>query len=139
MKRSRPLFNPFSQAPPEYEDVLIGFEGSITKWTDIILGKDTDRGQENCTLCQVFSEYECSDCPIGEKTGQNYCGGSPHSEWYAHHVKMMEDQETRESLDHFSGQGMKIGCYECYVIALRELRFLIELQQEYIRRQPVMT
>ena len=58
-------------------------KGSIKKWKKIISGEGVDKGSENCPLCIENSNkpYSCGECPISEKTGQDWCEGSPYILW----------------------------------------------------------
>ena len=65
-------------------------EGSIAKWQAIADGRGTDRGGDNCPLCELFADefdpaagYEddnagCHGCPVKARTGKQGCIGSPY-------------------------------------------------------------
>src|SRR6202046_5807636 len=69
------------------EITLTALKGSIAKWEAIVAGTDTDRGGDNCPLCQMFYKpsgphyITCNGCPVSDATGQSHCDGSPY-EWY---------------------------------------------------------
>jgi hypothetical protein len=60
-------------------------EGSIKKWEKIIDGTASDKGTDNCSLCQRFM-LDCQTineekCPVYEVTGKKYCKNTPYSDW----------------------------------------------------------
>lgn len=65
-------------------ETLKALRGSIAKWEAIVAGTETDKGAENCPLCQMFSPtYErlpdrCAGCPVRDETGIRGCVGSPY-------------------------------------------------------------
>ena len=85
-------------------------QGSINKWIKIVRGTGTDEGHENCPLCLIYKspkegvrDLHCKGCPIFQKTGLRWCGGTPYDEYYG--------GESDEQL----------------AIAVKELRFLQSL------------
>lgn len=59
---------------------------SIQHWKRIAKGKAYSNGTETCALCQEFlcSEFygdDCRKCPVAEKTGEEYCDGTPFPEF----------------------------------------------------------
>ncbi len=57
---------------------------SIAHWRRLASGR-RKKGEEpdagSCALCHEFNRLEgCHGCPIREKTGENYCKGSPYNE-----------------------------------------------------------
>jgi len=58
-------------------------EGSIAKWRKIVAGEERDRGINDCPLCEMY-DVNCSECPIGVKTGAKYCEGTPYIQWLEH-------------------------------------------------------
>jgi hypothetical protein len=71
------------------EKTLTALRGSIAKWEGIERGDTPDAGWHICPLCRTFntSGESCSRCPVRERTGRRYCGGTPYNSW----VKL-EDQ-----------------------------------------------
>ena len=53
-------------------------EGSINKWYNIVIGKEVDKGANNCPLCKVFFDKDCWGCPVRNKTGEMNCYNSPY-------------------------------------------------------------
>jgi len=60
---------------------LRALKGSIAKWEAIVAGTGEDLGVKNCPLCQEFPDIDCTGCPVRERTGQPFCGGSPYQQW----------------------------------------------------------
>lgn len=65
---------------------LRALKGSIRKWQAIVDGHGIDQGGDNCPLCHLFLENAdkdyCEGCPVFEKTGKEFCYGTPyHDEW----------------------------------------------------------
>lgn len=59
-------------------------ELSIEKWRDIIDGTGKDLSDQNCALCEKNSfphKSNCDGCPVKEKTGENWCLGTPYIEY----------------------------------------------------------
>jgi hypothetical protein len=62
----------------------IALRSCIRKWKRnvkiAVAGRIPTTGQEHCPLCTLFyTEADgCKGCPIRKKTGEDYCGGSPH-------------------------------------------------------------
>lgn len=103
---------------------LEALKGSIEKWEGIVAGRDTDRGQANCSLCYLFnnpildtSDF-CEGCPIKEKSGIAYCNGTHYSAWLRH---------QKEQCHPFP---YGINCSECSPLAQAELDFLKSLLPE---------
>jgi len=95
-------------------------KGSIRKWEDIVKGEGSDNGIENCPLCEMlYFNIECDGCPVKEKTGMDYCYGSPYDEWIKHHKER-----------HTISYPLKIECEKCKEIAIKELEFLKSLLEE---------
>jgi hypothetical protein len=65
------------------EKTLTALEGSIEKWEKIACGTGEDLQSDNCPLCQVFlvKNFNCSGCPVYEKTGTMSCENSPYDVW----------------------------------------------------------
>ncbi|KKM79723.1 hypothetical protein LCGC14_1347100 [marine sediment metagenome] len=53
-------------------------KGSILKWQKIVNGTGTDKGAENCPLCNIyyFDKY-CVGCPVMAVTGKHSCNNTP--------------------------------------------------------------
>lgn len=48
------------------------------RWNPIALGCHKDDGIHDCPLCEKYLNNECINCPIREKTKQEYCKGTPY-------------------------------------------------------------
>lgn len=59
---------------------LTALKKSIKHWERIAAGRDKKIGASHCALCQIFNGYPlwCHGCPVGEKTGERLCSGSPY-------------------------------------------------------------
>ena len=63
------------------ERTLRALNGAITKWENIVAGKDIDRGVDNCPLCNLFYYgHDCKGCPVFAKTGQTACQDTPYQD-----------------------------------------------------------
>lgn len=63
---------------------LIALQGSIEKWEALVADPDKEeKGVNDCPLCAFFYQrYYCHDeCPVKARTGQDFCKGSPYSDW----------------------------------------------------------
>ena len=60
----------------------IALGGAISKWKNIVAGKDTDRGVTNCPLCELFYDHLCKGCPVSAETGQTACQGTPYQDQF---------------------------------------------------------
>ncbi len=68
---------------------LKALRGSITKWERIVVGKEVDRGTDNCPLCRKFfnpdwwkgRNYFCDGCPVRQASGRPNCLGTPYTKW----------------------------------------------------------
>lgn len=104
----------------DYE-TLEALKGSITKWEKILAHEVEDDGPINCPLCVKFNTITnelgiCGGCPVREKTGDCFCGGSPYEGW----VKHQEDEHERRS-------ARTIYCDVCRDFAQKEVNFLKRL------------
>jgi hypothetical protein len=102
------------------ETVRQAFEKSILKWELIVKGWDTYNSIETCGLCDLYFEHgndeeSCVGCPIFERTGEKYCGGSPYNNYVNEYN--VADGDTTLKL---------ISC------SMKELSYLIKLGKEYI-------
>ena len=61
------------------KETMKALNGSIKKWRDIVSGKGTDEGGDNCPLCQMFPF--CEGCPVMDKTGEEGCEKTPYCAW----------------------------------------------------------
>lgn len=96
------------------DKTLEALKGSIAKWEGILVGTTEDHGTDNCPLCQLFycsGQAYCIGCPVNDKTGLTFCGGSPYADF--------EECEVE-----FSG---KIKNDDHRIIAKAELAFLQSL------------
>lgn len=89
--------------------------GSIKKWHKIVIGKGTDKGEDNCPLCELFDD-ECEDCPVSKKVNDTCCYSTPYRDWSKHRRG-----------EHYGKMIDKVYCTVCKKLALAELRFLINL------------
>lgn len=107
-------------------------EGSIKKWESIVAGTGTDRGSENCPLCQKYNRRQnrCGGCPVSEATGLSHCGGTPYDDWeefcdeYGYDkvaIKYMADEHKAEASER----------------ATKELTFLKSLRAEPADTSPL--
>ncbi len=97
--------------------VIKALNGSIRKWENIAFCGAYDKGQRDCPLCKIFdnnADYPCEGCPVSEKTGKCYCSGSPYTEW-----------------SHYLSDKPFVFDKKSQTLALRELRFLCRLRNEY--------
>jgi hypothetical protein len=69
-------------------ETLEALKGSIEKWQRIEAGADTDKGTDNCPLCQLFHEdhrltdgASCDGCPVSDRTGKLFCRGTPYMDY----------------------------------------------------------
>lgn len=61
------------------DKTLEALKGSIKKWEGIVAGTIENQGALNCPLCQLFNTSdECDGCPVKERTGEDFCEGSPY-------------------------------------------------------------
>ena len=99
----------------------IALKESIEKWQDIIAGKDEDKGQINCSLCQRYLSRGCIGCVVYRDTKQSCCYGTPFREWFKHHT-YEHLQEGRAS------KGRRIECPTCLELAQKEFDYLKSLR-----------
>lgn len=104
-------------------------ESSIIKWRDIAFRDGEDRHGYNCGLCIKFVNEKpcCSICPVRLKTGYKSCKGSPYEEWENHYFEAHED-ETDDDGEYY--EYPIVHCYECKILAVKELLFLRSLRKE---------
>jgi hypothetical protein len=82
------------------ERTLEALKGSIAKWERMAAEGDDykDGGVDDCPLCREFhprffiGKDGCEGCPVREKTGLNYCAGSPHEDY----IDSDTDDEAQE-------------------------------------------
>ena len=63
---------------------LKALKGSIKKWESISRGTGSDKGSDNCPLCDIYlnQNFCCAGCPVMASTGQEWCKGSPYeTQW----------------------------------------------------------
>lgn len=46
-----------------YEETMEALEGAIKKWEKIYAGVGVDEGVDNCPLCELFDDDDCTGCP----------------------------------------------------------------------------
>ena len=100
---------------------LKALKGSIKKWEKIVDGTGRDNGGDNCPLCLLFimnmdNDKDCPDCPIGIKTGENFCEKTPYLAWL-NHTRGKHDQSS----------SIEVKCPTCKKLAIKELDFLKSL------------
>ena len=67
----------------ERQAIINVIRGSIRKWSLISVGLGNDYGPENCPLCKMFYDFNaqsCLECPVSNKTGQEFCNGTPYDD-----------------------------------------------------------
>jgi len=76
------------------KQTLKALKGSIKKWQKIVDGTGTDKGVDNCPLCELFwySPNFCDGCPVAERTGRPECEGTPYRDY--RHAVADEDGES---------------------------------------------
>lgn len=60
---------------------LTALRGSIAKWEAIVAGKRSNRGAEDCPLCELFINNNCKGCPVSSRSGHKYCFSTPYEEY----------------------------------------------------------
>ena len=66
---------------PMTAETLEALRGSIAKWRAIVAGTDSDRGPDNCALCQRFDR--CDGCPVAEAADDDGCSNTPfEDDWF---------------------------------------------------------
>lgn len=106
-------------------------ERSIKKWERIILGRDVDKGMENCALCKKFADKEdylteCEGCPVYEKTGQTHCRNTPYenfTETFNDETLLLADCRDYDQLPCVIGP-------KTMRAAIREYEFLCSLREK---------
>ena len=93
-------------------------EGSIKKWENIAYHGGVDHGTKNCSLCELYDEDHCKDCPVHQFSG-DHCNNTPYEEWAEHH-----------RLAHSVFHGQVVECDECKRLAIAELEFLKSLRDK---------
>jgi hypothetical protein len=79
-------------------DTLKALRGSIAKWRAIVDGTGTDRGPQNCPLCQMFIKQDCEGCPVNEKTGKQDCHEIPYDVYVDNDEQDIIDQAAADEL-----------------------------------------
>lgn len=77
---------------------LKALKGSIAKWEAIVAGTGEDNGSDNCPLCDAFIDRFCEGCPVKQKTGLSFCGGSPYGEFSRHSAVLGTNRATTPEL-----------------------------------------
>ena len=60
---------------------LEAIEEACIKWLGIVNRQIEDEGALNCALCQKYSNWYCSGCPVKKFTNCNGCRNTPYSRW----------------------------------------------------------
>ena len=84
-------------------NTLAALRGSIAKWRAIVDGTGTDRGPQNCPLCQMFLVRRndlmapplCNGCPVYRETSLPGCEGTP----YDNYLLAEEDRDEPAMAD----------------------------------------
>lgn len=104
---------------------LKALKGSIKKWNKVILGAP-EAGTDDCPLCQIFNNdpvmrgvAPCKGCPVREKTGLPFCGGTSYREWYLTSAKQKYKNGSYKNIISQNGEGRKA--------ALKMYNFLAQL------------
>lgn len=112
-------------APAEKPDLdllrrqVTALEGSVMKWERVVQDGTGGRSAADCPCCQEFRKQRdsitdfCSGCPIREKTGKDGCLGTPFKDYC---------------------NAKQAGLDSAAFYAVRELRFLISLEDEYRKK-----
>lgn len=101
-------------------DTLEALRGSIAKWEGIVAGTTKNHCADNCPLCHKFNfsftgarrAQSCKGCPVMERTGRQFCDGSPYEDY--------EDMEERVEEGYAEGAALK-------PLAIAEVDFLKSL------------
>jgi hypothetical protein len=65
------------------QEKLVALQESIQKWEKLAEGNgDRAPSQYTCPLCILYHRDGCKDCPVHERTGQQYCRGTPYMDYY---------------------------------------------------------
>ena len=99
---------------------LKALKKSIKKWEKIVNEEGVDWGLD-CSLCKLFIENNCVDCPVYIKTKMRSCIGTPYAEWVHHQRDSHVDEFT---------EAYEIECPKCKELARKELEFLKSLLPE---------
>jgi len=97
---------------------------SALKWQRIAFRESSDDAIDDCALCHEYyvggtQKYlSCAGCPIKEKTGKQFCIGSPYEDWSIY----LDADSTELENTVFDGRSK--------ILALEMLIFLLELQEE---------
>lgn len=83
------------------EKTLTALKQSIEKWERNAIAETPDdytKGVSSCPLCQLFWERDCVGCPVMDRTGNEFCIGSPydeeaHEDWFS----APEDESLRNA------------------------------------------
>lgn len=71
-------------------ETLIALKASIEHWKRVVTSPETEPiNSKSCALCQIFlvpsrhkEVTDCIGCPVFEKTGKQYCRGTPYQDVY---------------------------------------------------------
>jgi hypothetical protein len=108
---------------------------SIEKWYWNVLHPDRMLlGKENCSLCNLYIDNDCKECPVREYTGRKWCAGTPYCR-LGHYLTLYignEDPQDAMRLRFISKlTGMQLEDLSgLSAIAQEELNFLIDLLPE---------
>jgi hypothetical protein len=114
----------YAAAKTKLEKDIVLVEGSITKWQNVVAGKEAGHYWKNCPCCCIYLDNEyaenekCNRCPIAEKSEQQLCKKTPFADYVAH-----ADGEDWFILD---GEDAKEGLR----LANLELQYLKDLLKE---------
>jgi len=63
---------------------ILATQRSVGKWDRIARGDGIDEGAANCTLCQLYIDNHCINCPIAVKVEERGCHKTLYDDWRAH-------------------------------------------------------
>jgi len=94
--------NPIDISIKKWEDI-IDFLEKIEK-KEIVVSPEAfkdilqhlERGTKNCALCELYSEFGCSSCPIKKLTGKSWCRATPYEKWLYTEISYRNIKELRQ-------------------------------------------
>lgn len=87
--------------------------------------EDIEIGVENCSLCKLFYNNQCKDCPIQMKTKITLCGNTPYTN-ISEKIRELQRKNKKESIEEFN---------ELTQHVVREITFLALIEKEYEGKQ----
>ena len=98
----------------------------IVKWTNVLIGTESEKSAKNCALCQLYNGNEdyndlaCEGCPVFKATGRLFCRGTPYELWN-NHLVTEHNRCSDETIGRFAI------CRTCRQHAYDEVEFLKSL------------